>query len=335
MLTKIQLPRRGKGNQSAAQRVDYDRQIQVFADSILQIKSCLDFNVGTRGWCYLLEQEGAISKGDFDRAEKIITQCRKDGALPLDICVEDGARQFENLDDVDDDTPQEYAQRIVAATPECAAAYNPLSFWANQDYYCEMIVEKIDLKSLFAPICAEYHIPLANARGWPDVNMRAAMMMRFAYWESQGKTCVLLLCGDFDPAGVLISDKYRDLLSEIRAVPWSAEYLIIDRFGLNRDFIEDNDLPWIDNLITGGKKDLDDPGHGHHDHKHIQHWLSEVGARKVEANALVVRPDAGRQLCREAIEKYVDLDAKAQFEKALTKQQKQVHKILQAFVDRP
>jgi len=31
--------------------------------------------------------------------------------------------------------------------------------------------------------------------------------------------------------------------------------------------------------------------------------------RKCEANALVTRPDAGRGLCHEAIQNYVDLDA--------------------------
>jgi hypothetical protein len=33
----------------------------------------------------------------------------------------------------------------------------------------------------------------------------------------------------------------------------------------------------------------------------VQDYLSEYGPRKVEANALVVAPDAGRALCRDAI----------------------------------
>jgi hypothetical protein len=37
--------------------------------------------------------------------------------------------------------------------------------------------------------------------------------------------------------------------------------------------------------------------------------LAAYGARKVEANALVTRPEAGRELCRQAILKY--LPAKA------------------------
>ena len=42
---------------------------------------------------------------------------------------------------------------------------------------------------------------------------------------------------------------------------------------------------------------------------YVQDYLKRFGARKVEANALVVRPDAGRELCRQAILKYVDPNA--------------------------
>ena len=69
-----------------------------------------------------------------------------------------------------------------------------------------MFVEKIDLKSLFEPICKRYHIPLTNARGWSDIHSRAAMMKRFTEWENKGKQCVLLYCGDHDPGGLNISE---------------------------------------------------------------------------------------------------------------------------------
>jgi hypothetical protein len=51
----------------------------------------MDFKVGSRGWCYLLESYG-LHKGDFDAAQKLITECRKSGDLPLDICAEDVSR---------------------------------------------------------------------------------------------------------------------------------------------------------------------------------------------------------------------------------------------------
>jgi hypothetical protein len=52
----------------------------------------MDFAVGSRGWAYILERHG-LRKGDFDAAEAKITEFRKSGDLPLDICAEDASRE--------------------------------------------------------------------------------------------------------------------------------------------------------------------------------------------------------------------------------------------------
>jgi hypothetical protein len=89
------------------------------------------------------------------------------------------------------------------------------------------------------------------------------------------------------------------------AVGWSPTDLVVDRFGLNLDFIEANGLSWIDNLETSSGGRLDDPRHADHRKPYVQSYLAQFGARKLEANALVVRPTEGRELCRQAILKYV------------------------------
>src|SRR5262245_46029971 len=66
---------------------------------ILEINSSMDFSVGARGWCYILENRNALRKGDFDVAEKLITDCRKSGLLPLDICAEDDSRETIGLEE--------------------------------------------------------------------------------------------------------------------------------------------------------------------------------------------------------------------------------------------
>jgi len=45
----------------------------------------------------------------------------------------------------------------------------------------------------------------------------------------------------------------------------------------------------------------------------VQDYIARFGVRKCEANALVVAPDIGRQLCREAILRHVPAEAPAQF----------------------
>ncbi|MGC2078090.1 MAG: hypothetical protein WA728_19055 [Xanthobacteraceae bacterium] len=112
------------------------------------------------------------------------------------------------------------------------------------------------------------------------------------------------------------------------AVGWSPDNLIIERFGLNADFIREQNLTWIDNLITGSGGDLTDPRHPDHFKPYVQSYLSEFGGRKVEANALVVSPDAGRKLCRDAILKYVPETAINKFERQLRREQEQARREL-------
>ena len=80
---------------------------------------------------------------------------------------------------------------------------------------------------------------------------------------------------------------------------------MIERFGLDADFIDQHGLTWIDNLETGGGGGLDDPRHPDHRKPYVQDYLGRHGVRKCEANALVVRPREGRQLCRQAIEEFL------------------------------
>ena len=205
--------------------------------------------------------------------------------------------------------------------------YTPFSFWDDKDFYIQALVEKVDLKSLFASVFNEFYIPFANAGGWSTINGRDSLMQRFRDMEAEGRQCVLLYCGDHDPGGLNISEFLRPNMEELAdAVGWKPDNLIIDRFGLNFDFIERQGLTWIDNLKTGAKNKppLDDAKHPDHKKPYVQNYLRRFGARKVEANALVVRPNAGRELCRQAILKYLDAEDPQRYEAALKPYRAQV-----------
>jgi hypothetical protein len=315
---KLAMPKRPRGRLSREAQEDYDARLSVWCDGILEIKSRLDFDVSSRGWCYVLEEYG-LFKSDFDIAQALINACRKSGHLPLDICSEDIRRAAEHLEDIDDETPEEEAARIVDYVLSAEEHYLPFSFWEAQDTYCEMGVEKIDLKSLFSVVCGPFRVALTNMSGWNDLNTRAAMMRRFACWERRGKRIVLLYCGDHDPGGFHIASFVRSNMADMtNAVGWSPDNLIIDRFGLNADFIRRNRLTWIDNLHTSsGVFPLDDPRHYDHRKSYVQDYLKKFGARKVEATALVRRPAAARALCRQAILKYLPANAPAKFQMLL------------------
>jgi hypothetical protein len=97
----------------------------------------------------------------------------------------------------------------------------------------------------------------------------------------------------------------------------SMDHLTIDRCGLNYDFIAEHNLTWIENLETGSGRSLADPRHPDHKAEYVQSYIREFGVRKVEANALVVRPDAGRELYRQAILRYLPEDAPAKYRERL------------------
>jgi hypothetical protein len=314
----IALPRLPRGRPSGSARTAYDGELREFCDRILEINSRLDFQVSSRGWCYILEEHG-LSKGEFDTAQELIAECRRQRLLPMDIVAEDGARAFEHLEDLDDE-PEDFAAAWVSYVGRAHLGYTPISFWDDKGVYVEMLVEKIDLKSLFSPICAQYHIPIANARGWSDLNTRWAMLERIRRHAGDGRDCVILYCGDHDPAGLNISDSLRSNLSELLShSEWLnlMDGLTVERFGLNADFIAENNLTWIDNLETGSGRSLADPRHKDHGCAYVQNYLKQFGERKVEANALVVRPDAGRELCLRTILKYIAEDSPDEYETTL------------------
>jgi hypothetical protein len=305
------LPKRGRGRQTPAADAAYEQQVKDFCALMLEIQSTMDFKVGSRGWCYILAPHG-LGKGDFPAAERLIGDCRKSGLLPLDICAEDGSRitlGFEGTIDTND-VEEEVDSWIDHLRNEAHKNYRPFSFWDDQDVYVEVAVEKLDLRNLFESVCGEFYVPITNFKGWSDINSRAAMMRRFQRHEKAGRRCVLLVCGDHDPGGLLITNTLRKNLEDLsRAVGWSPANLVISRFGLNADFIEANKLTWIDNLETSSGGRLDDKEHGDHAKAYVQNYIREFGVRKCEANALVVAPQAGRRLCRNAILQYVSAEA--------------------------
>lgn len=311
----ITIPALKRGRLTAEGQKQKQKALELFASQILAINGTLPFKVSSRGWCYVMEKHG-LMKGAFSKAEDLINDCRKSGLLPIDITERDVSRSTFNIQQVDFAAiDQEIDWRKENLLKECDD-YSPISFWDDQDYYIEVFVEKIDLRSLFLPVCEEYYIPITNVKGWCDIHTRADVMKRFQAQERLGKQCILLYCGDHDPFGLIISETLMKNFADLsKAVGWSPDNLIIDRFGLNSDFIEANNITWIDNLETSSGKDLASPKHKNHYDVNVQNYLKRFGARKAEGNALVVRVEQGQQLMRGAINKYIDHQSLVEYEK--------------------
>jgi len=294
-------------------------QLAEFARELQNISVKIGFKVSARGWCYLLEQSRLINKDQFDKVESVINRCRRLGILPVDFVAEEDARAFAGVEIKSDGTVEDTLKWMLRDVLDGQRYYTP-DWWDGEKYYIQMLVEKIDLKTLFAPVCAQYHIPIANSKGWSSILQRAEYARRFSQAEERGLKCALLYCGDHDPDGLRISNTLRDNLEQIADIEWAdgtkgydPGNLEIRRFGLNYDFITERGYIWIDNLITGSGKDLANPEHPNYRLPYLQKYLRMIGGRKCEANAIVTTPDAARTLCRQAIESLIGRGARDRF----------------------
>lgn len=296
-------------------------ELKQFAEALRELSGTIGFPLSARGWGYQLEVERLINKDQFDIVENLINQCRKDGILPVDFTAEEDSRKFAGVEIPETITPEQKQLEYLKADLAVEEVFTP-DWWEGEKYYIQMLVEKIDVKTFFAPVCKEYKIPVASSKGWASINQRAEYARRFREAEEKGLKCVLLYFGDHDPDGLRISDFLRQNLFDIMNIRWkdgSGGYdpknLIIERFGLDYDFIQANSLTWIDNLITGSGKDLASPTHKNHYMPYVQDYLKGFGIRKCEANSIVKIPQQSQRLCRQAIEKYLNRGARRRFER--------------------
>jgi hypothetical protein len=295
--------------------------LEDFSEMLRELSDEIGFKVSARGWAYLLETRRLINKDQFDKVATLINTCRKKGFLEIDFVAEEGARAFSGIEYPNRYNVVQDSIGWLQGFQNAAESYTP-DWWKGEKYYIQMVVEKIDLVTLFSPVCEEYHIPIANAKGWSSILQRAEYCRRFKEAEDKGLECVLLYCGDHDPDGLRISEFIKKNLSDISNIRWAdgeegynPENLIIERFGLNYDFIVHHKLTWIDNLITGSKKNLASPHHKNHMMPYVQEYLKAIGERKCEANAIVTMPKESKKLVRGVIESYLGKGSRARFEK--------------------
>jgi len=304
---------------------DHEERLQSFANELLHINRQITVNLkfGSRGWCYRLEGLGKIHKGEFDACQKAINDCRKLGFLPIDFVAQDQdmTRHFKGIHVASKPEVELTGLKDDIETMLTNLPSKTTDYWIGEEYYVMMCVEKGDLINLFKPICDEYHVPLVSSKGWAPILLRSHMANLSLKAENRGLKPVLLLFYDHDPAGLKISRTFRKNLKDCEGgTDWSPEGLIIDRFGLNAEDIEQYGLMWIENLRTSsGRKSTD------------YDYIETYGYKKCEANALFKNDDtlkAGEEICRKAIEKYYGEDALNRFkekEKASKEKLKDVY----------
>ena len=228
--------------------------LKKFAEHLLIIQRKIGFKISSRGWAYQLEQERLINKSEFNKVENLINKCRKKGILPIDFTAEEEGRKFSCVEHPNRNTPIQDMKEWIECAMNSERYYTP-NWWTGEKFYIQMLVEKIDLKTLFMKVCNKYHIPIATSKGWSSMLQRAIYAKRFKQAEKKGLKCVLLYCGDHDPDGLRISQFIEKNLVDIKNIKWTDGTegydpcnLEIVRFGLNKDFIEKFSLTKMDRI---------------------------------------------------------------------------------------
>lgn len=337
---KVRLPTKvGKGGNTGKGRKGIQAlSREAFAADLIKAQEGLDFHMSARGWCYALEPYG-LSKADFRWAAREITALRELGLLKPEFILEDEAHEVEVSHDYEI-SPQSYVDYKYKEWQEAAQEFRNsaskytdgyVSFWGDKDCYIQMLVEKVDLKSLFRSVCERYHISIANMRGWGTLEQKAVVAQRFAEMEAKGKRPVLLVCADFDPAGLGISGKMKDSFKRQKVFNgWDPANLEVCRVGLNYEFIIEQSLSWINNLKTAQGKDLADPKHKHYiaNINDVQGYIKKYGVRKCEANAIVVAPELGQQMLEAVIQEYVGKGALKKYEQRVQDRREEVQELI-------
>lgn len=331
---KIKLPKTKTGRKSKEQEEKYNQDLEKFSNDLIALEKAMNLpdKVSSRGWCYLIEGLNLIDKTQFDYCQKIINVCRKEGYLPMDFVALDKTREFKNVEDIvnkDYQLPEKYIIKRINSIKWWSYWKSDLTFWITQEYYVQMLVEKIDVFNLFKRKCADYHIPIANAKGWSDLNSRYFLALRFKTAEELGLKPVLMYYGDLDPAGVQIIQNIKDNLKDIeKASKWNPKNLIVDHFGLTYEFIEKNTLTWIDNLKTGSGKDLNNPRHKDHNAPYVQDYIQLYGVRKCEANAILKIRDIAINDCEMHINQYISKNNQQEYQKKVEQEQNAVKDVM-------
>ncbi|MBL7080774.1 hypothetical protein ISS39_10665 [Candidatus Bathyarchaeota archaeon] len=297
-------------------REEYRRNLKPFAETMAYLDSrrgTILSKVSARGWGYIMEGMGNIHKGEFKAFGNTLNDCIKLGYLPIDFTAadQDPTRRFSGIHMASN--PADLLRGLRNNMDEAlyALPHHMTEYWKDEEYYLMMYVEKIDIFNLFEPVCKEYNIPIANSGGWYTLKPRYEIAELSRRAEARGQKPVLLLFFDHDVTGMAISQMIRGGLREMMgATGWDPRGLVIDRFGLNLEDIEEHGLMWIHNLKSGSGRDPDLR------RRDVMEYVSRYGYRKCEANALLKDEESlrtGLKLSRDAIEKYYGSDAFARF----------------------
>jgi len=134
---------------------------------------------------------------NYKRLGDIISDARLAGLIDWDA-IEDRTRELRSA------AHWNSPSSIVRA---CADQFR-YDLWGNQDYYCEVWIEKDALIGVIEGVCSELDVPYFSCRGYTSQSAMWGAAQRLNRKERRGKETIIFHLGDHDPSGL---DMTRDI----------------------------------------------------------------------------------------------------------------------------
>jgi hypothetical protein len=252
------------------------------ANVIIQEYQLAGYTLTLRQLYYQFVSRGWIKNSiqSYKRLTTAISTGRIEGLIDWDA-IEDRVRSLRNFGD--HLSPQKPAQFM----PTVHKRYRE-DIWRDQNYYCEVWLEKDALIGVAERACAEYRVPFFACRGYNSQTSLYDAGKRLEYQKySLGKEIVIFHLGDHDPSG---QDMTRD--NEARLAMFSRQSdLSFRRIALNEAQISQYKPP----PMPAKEKDSRYDG-----------YVAKFGEDAWELDAL--EPSVLVEIIHGAIEEIVDID---------------------------
>ncbi|HAH24925.1 MAG TPA: hypothetical protein DCL77_14425 [Prolixibacteraceae bacterium] len=180
--------------------------------------------------------------------------------------------------------------------------------WENQPWYPEVFIEKKALQGVFQSPCSSADVALGACKGYPSLTFLYDASKRFISARNEGKKCVIIYFGDYDPSGEDIPRSIEENMLE-----FGCKDILIHRVALNEKQVIEWDLPYAP-VKEGDSRSAN--------------WK---GLGQVELDA--VEPTKLQGLCRDAIGKFFDQDLYDELKDREEEEGETYRKQLRYFVD--
>jgi hypothetical protein len=243
---------------------------------------------------YVLVTKNIIANeaASYDNLVNLVRDARLAGLIDW-LSVEDRTRSLRGFSYFN--SPMQFLQEVIK--------HYRIDPWKNQEYYVECWVEKDALIDIIAQASSKYDVNHFSCRGFTSVSEMWKAAQRFIYESNNGKQCVVIHLGDFDPSGLEMSHDIQNRFNIFGA------NVSVERIALNMPQIEQYKPPPNPAKTTDTRS---------------KNYIAQYGTASWELDAL--NPKTLDTLITDKILQYLDLTA---YDKIKTKQESEVNNMLQ------